>query len=96
LNAKVLTNNKDLLDWLTVNLGWTLRDQNNDALVVVPQWESRWEDAQQVTIAQWNKIPVYRVSRTSEGFMLEHVDISERTLALLHTAHANGYTVRPA
>lgn len=89
-------NHPDIANWLTGYLGWELTDDNPHALVVIAGWQSSFDTTKQVTAAHWQQRPVYRVARTNDGFRLEHVLVDEHTLAMLHTAHANGYAVNAA
>lgn len=94
MNVKILTSNEDLIEWTTNNLGWTVSNASNDALVVADGWQSRWPDTQEVMIAKWGGKPIYKVQRTNEGFRLEHVAITDEQLAYMYTAYAKGYTVK--
>jgi hypothetical protein len=83
-------------EWLLVNLGWTLSLCDYDALVVPSGWQCRYADVQHVIKAAWNNMPIYMLTHTSNGFRLDHVHVEDRTLAMLHTAHACGYAVKPS
>jgi hypothetical protein len=96
VNVKILTSNEDLIEWTTNNLGWTISNANNDALVVADGWQSRWPDTQEVIIAKWAGKPTYKVNRTNDGFRLEHVIMTDEQLAYMYTAHAKGYRVKMA
>lgn len=83
-------------EWLNNNLGWYLVRQDYDAVVVPQGWQSRFDEVKTVIRSMWWDMPVYMLTHTPNGFRLDHVHVDERTLAMLHTAHANGYVVRAA
>lgn len=83
-------------EWLCNNLGWHLLRQDYDAVVVPQGWQSHFDEVKTVIRSTWIGIPVYMLTHTPSGFRLDHVHVDERTLAMLHTAHANGYAVKAA
>ena len=88
--------------WLKHNLHWHIarpidvRLNEYNALVVPKGWQSRFSDVQAVIRSSWNGMPIYMLTHTPSGFRLDHVHVDEPTLAMLHTAHANGYAVKAA